>query len=496
MHYVITSTLPEQYGGRTKSLLDRTNKLVEKAGMDYTLITTNYNPYYGEIYDQYYEQENVPSTVKFINIYDFISGRTYKGSKINHTVEETDLISHEVKKNKVYRYFENGEYVLYKNFDTKDGSLKIVDHIDSYNRIRLCRKEFNALGQCHRKTNYKQGTTNKLEEIFYDEFENAYMNKTYDGSKENKLIRLHLFTENGILEFKTEKDFFRYAFELIIEDNSTIINDARLLDKPMIEMEGSTITKISLLHSSHLNSNDLHDIKSSYKYLIDHIADLDYLVTLTHDQKKDLLQLIPNEEKVKVIPHSIEASNLNKSFEKENKFVYIGRLAESKQIDHLIEAYHLRKSELASISFEIYGVGPDKERLQKMIEDYHLEEDIFLKGLTDAPEKIFASAKASFLPSQFEGLPLAIMESLNNGCPVVAYDIRYGPNDMINHGKNGLIVEKDNISALSTAMVHVLDLKPSSVYLDKEYREEAFIKNWSKLLKVQGKPRFKIPFFQ
>ncbi|MCA0170466.1 glycosyltransferase [Bacillus sp. RAR_GA_16] len=496
MHYVITSTLPAQYGGRTKSLLDRTDKLVEKAGMDYTLVTTNYNPFYGEIYKQYYEQEKVPSTVKFINLYDFISKRTYKGTKINHPVEESGLIAHEVKKNKVYRYFENGEYVLYKNFDTEDGSLKIVDHIDSYNRIRLCRKEYNALGQCHRKTNYKQGTTNKLEEIFYDEIGNAYMNKTYNGSKENKLIRLHIFTENGIIEFKTEKDFFRYALELIIEDNSTIINDARLLDKPLIEMEGTNITKISILHSSHLNSNDLLDVKSSYKYLIDHIADLDHLVTLTHDQKKDLLQFIPDEEKIKVIPHSIEASNLTKNVEKDNKFVYIGRLAESKQIDHLIEAYQLRRSELASINFEIYGEGPDRERLQKMIEDNHLEEHISLKGLTNVPEKIFAGAKASFLPSQFEGLPLSIMESLNNGCPVVAYDIRYGPNDLITHGKNGLIVEKDNISALATAMVKVLDIKPSSVYLDKEFREDAFIKNWSKLLKVQGKSRFKIPFFQ
>ncbi|MDO6657339.1 hypothetical protein [Anaerobacillus sp. 1_MG-2023] len=44
MNYVITSTLPNQFGGRTKSLLDRTKKLVQQADMSFTIVTTNYNP--------------------------------------------------------------------------------------------------------------------------------------------------------------------------------------------------------------------------------------------------------------------------------------------------------------------------------------------------------------------------------------------------------------------------------------------------------------------
>ena len=77
MNYVITSTLPEQFGGRTKSLLDRTKKLVEQADMEYTIITTNYNPYYGDIYEQYYSQNKVPRSVKMINIYDYVANRSY-----------------------------------------------------------------------------------------------------------------------------------------------------------------------------------------------------------------------------------------------------------------------------------------------------------------------------------------------------------------------------------------------------------------------------------
>ena len=365
--------------------------------------------------------------------------------------------------------------------------------MDPYNRKRACRKEFNSLGKCHRKINYKQGTTNKLEEILYDDFGTAYVNRTFDGTTNNNLVRMHLFTDNGILEFKTEKDFFRYCFELMIEDNSTIINDARLLDKPMCEMKGNDLTKIAILHNTHLNSEDLNDIKSSYQYIIEHDEDVDHIVALTHEQKKDLSHHIFNNEKISIIPHSI-APSAKKNEKRGNKFVFIGRLSDVKQPDHLIEAYQLAREELTSFTLDIYGEGPEKEKLQELIKAYQLEDRVFLKGLTDDPEGVFASAKASFLPSKYEGFGLVIMESLNNGCPVVAYDIKYGPRDLVKDKINGLMVKKNDIQALSEAMVQMKDTTFDNVDVDKEFRENAFVKNWTSLLGKQTK-KFKLPFF-
>ncbi|MGE6205316.1 glycosyltransferase [Guptibacillus hwajinpoensis] len=495
MNYVITSTLPEQFGGRTKSLLDRTKKLVEQADLNYTIITTNYNPYYGDIYEQYYNENKVPRSVKMINIYDYLADRSYSGDRVEQPLEEEGLTYREIKKNKAYRYFENGEYVLYKSYDSEDGSLKFIDFMDPYNRKRACRKEFNKRGKCHRKINYKQGTTNKLEEIYYDDRGHAYVNQTYDGTSDNKIIRIHHFTEKGILEFKTEKDFFRYCLEQMIEDSSTIINDARLLDKPMCELKGNDLTKIAILHNTHLQSEDINDIKSSYQYIIDHADEVDHIVALTQEQKKDLSHLIFNNEKISIIPHSIAPSTINQKGERENKFVFIGRLTDVKQPDHLIEAFQLAREQLSTFTLDIYGEGPVKEKLEEKIKEYQLEEHIFLKGLTDDPESVFATAKASFLPSQYEGFGLVIMESLNNGCPVVAYDIKYGPRDLIKDNENGLMVEKNNVEALSKAMVQVKDKSFGKIEVDKEYREPAFVKNWTALLGKEEK-KFKLPFFK
>ena len=61
---------------------------------------------------------------------------------------------------------------------------------------------------------------------------------------------------------------------------------------------------------------------------------------------------------------------------------------------------------------------------------------------TQKPLVEFEKSKASILTSKYEGFGLTIMESIEMGCPVLSYDVRYGPNEIINHGENGYLIEK------------------------------------------------------
>ena len=53
------------------------------------------------------------------------------------------------------------------------------------------------------------------------------------------------------------------------------------------------------------------------------------------------------------------------------------------------------------------------------------------------------------LTSLYEGFALVIQESIANGTPVISYDIKYGPRDMIQDGVNGYLVEDGNIDQLA-----------------------------------------------
>lgn len=306
MHYVVTSTLPAEFAGRTKALLERTRMLSEQGQLPITIISTNYNPNFNSVCQLYYKKGYIPKQVKLTNIYDFLSKRTYDVQEVDHPKEEKGLTRYEVEKDKFYRYFDNGKFVLYKNYESPGNRLKFIDVMDLHHRRRKIRKEYNHAGLCHKETIYKQGTACILEEIFLDEAGKAYLNKTYNGTAEQKLMHIYLFQGEEAVEFKTEKEWIRYCFEQMIDKHSTVICEARFLDQPLLEMNVAKVKKILLFHSSHLSSHDLNDVKPPYRYALEHTDALDEIVVSTAEQKEDLAAVAPVAEKVSIIPHSVE----------------------------------------------------------------------------------------------------------------------------------------------------------------------------------------------
>ena len=51
------------------------------------------------------------------------------------------------------------------------------------------------------------------------------------------------------------------------------------------------------------------------------------------------------------------------------------------------------------------------------------------------------------------------MESLNSGTPVVSFDCKSGPSDLVQNGKNGILVEDQNFEALTNAMNKMVNNK-------------------------------------
>jgi poly(glycerol-phosphate) alpha-glucosyltransferase len=92
------------------------------------------------------------------------------------------------------------------------------------------------------------------------------------------------------------------------------------------------------------------------------------------------------------------------------------------------------------------------------------------------------------LTSRYEGFGLVVLESIAHGCPVVAYDVKYGPADIIRDGINGLLVEAGNIDALAAAIIQVLTDTPLRSRLAEgtttsiaDFDPRTFIARWSAL---------------
>ncbi|ARS39582.1 group 1 glycosyl transferase [Sphingobacteriaceae bacterium GW460-11-11-14-LB5] len=145
----------------------------------------------------------------------------------------------------------------------------------------------------------------------------------------------------------------------------------------------------------------------------------------------------------------------------------VGRLCYEKGFDNLIEAYS--KLELTDVDLLISGEGPDRASLEKQIADLNLKNKVKLIGFKSNLQDYYAQAEVFVLSSRSEGYPNVLVEAMGMGCACVAMDCEFGPSEIIKHGINGLLVDKEDIVGLSLSIDKMLN----NSFLRSEFSEKA-----------------------
>ncbi|MEB8067254.1 MULTISPECIES: glycosyltransferase [Mammaliicoccus] len=490
MLYTITSILPKIHGGRTKSLLYRIKFLEEHLNQKSVIHTTNYNPDYFNVYDDFKKRNIISDSLEIKNIYEWLSNDkllekyssptifTKKKKETEYTIEH---LNEKINKN-IVRYYNKDEYVLYRKFYFGTKILLFEDFMSPISSKRLERREYTRNGVLHRITNYSPTSYNKLYEEYYNKVGYIYLKKYYSDVEKNKILYITFYQGNRPAKFfRNEKEMFTYYFNNVLEDDSIVFNDARLLDKSLIECD-KNLKRVAVFHSTHLVERG---IRGSYKLVLNSDDIIDKYIVLTDYQKKDIQKDFEIEDdKFKVIPHFVEKMKSHEINEKNNQFCYVGRISKEKQIDHIIKAFSIYISKGNDSKLLIYGKDENGElnSLKILVKELNLNEYVEFKGYTSNPEKVFENSIASILTSKFEGFGLTIMESLNNGCPVLSYNIKYGSSELIENNKNGILVEKDNIDELATAMENARNIPLKDVKLNNRFSLESAINNYQNLL--------------
>lgn len=172
----------------------------------------------------------------------------------------------------------------------------------------------------------------------------------------------------------------------------------------------------------------------------------------------------------------------------ENYIIGVGRLESNKQFDQLITSYAKSKLPLNNVNLLILGNGAESERLKSLIKALSLEDKIKILPFRNNPFPLMKKAKALLLTSKFEGFGMVLLESLFLATPVVSFDCKSGPNEIITDGINGILVEDQNKEQLVEALNKLLDhqfysklKKNASLGLEK-FSKETIVQAWVKLL--------------
>ncbi|HNB35752.1 MAG TPA: glycosyltransferase [Anaerolineales bacterium] len=135
-------------------------------------------------------------------------------------------------------------------------------------------------------------------------------------------------------------------------------------------------------------------------------------------------------------------------------FLAVGRLVYEKGHEFLIEAM----AEVAKVDTHaiagICGAGPLKDQLQAQIEKLDLQTHMKLLGQWDSIPEILAAADVFVLPSRWEGLPMALLEGMMAGLPVIATRVE-GVDEVVRPGEHGLLVPLESPRELAQAILQL-----------------------------------------
>lgn len=188
--------------------------------------------------------------------------------------------------------------------------------------------------------------------------------------------------------------------------------------------------------------------------------------------------------RLEIIPSFITRSYYNNGHKNSYSILYVGRLDKFKGVDTLIKSIPYVKNEIPYIKLYIVGNGECFNNLNNLTHLSNLEENVIFKGHLNDSEliDIYSQSDIFVFPSFKEGLPMALIEAMSAGLPIIASDIEPCI-ELLEMGKYGILVKKGDSKALADAICtlivdETLKNNYSRLCLEKstQYLQETIVK--------------------
>ncbi|MEX5235134.1 glycosyltransferase family 4 protein [Kocuria arenosa] len=132
-----------------------------------------------------------------------------------------------------------------------------------------------------------------------------------------------------------------------------------------------------------------------------------------------------------------------------------GRLTQMKGQRCLIEAAALLKPVRPNLQVVILGEGELRQDLEDLVAERGLDGSVRLPGHRGDARMLLDAADVFALPSRAEGMPLALIEAMEAGLPVVATRV-IGSTELVTDGETGLLVPAQDAGMLAEALMKLL----------------------------------------
>lgn len=212
----------------------------------------------------------------------------------------------------------------------------------------------------------------------------------------------------------------------------------------------------------------------------------DKFVVLTEEDRR----YWGNLHNITVIPNARTFTPSQTADMENKKVIAVGRYTYQKGFERLIEAWHLIIPDFPDWRLEIVGDGEQRAMLKEMTARYGIENSVVLVPANNEIEKHYLSSSVYAMTSRYEGLPMVLLEAQAFGLPIISFNCKCGPSDIVDNGKNGFLVEESDIPAFASQLRKVMadielrkKMSRNALETSKKFSVEPVMSHWMQLFK-------------
>lgn len=462
------------------------------------IVTLEYNQAHHEA------EKKLDVSGRVINLFQYFQRLPYQVNGddqaiIDHLLNQPGF---EVRDNVAYR---DGKARIKVNLN--QGRIYYVDYLDHFGFTD--RRDFYDKG-CRSYTEFFEDKARVVTRQYYDQQGQVKLIFHYRGGNNNVavLTLIQLWDGGNEYQFDNEMELRAYFLDKLVEEDhrAVLISDRSNVDLKALELMKHRVPSYQVFHSAFTDDGQPDGkLFAVYEPLAEMLqkGQLSGLISATDREAKDAARRFNTTASYGIPVTYLTDRQLTKEIpfdhRKPGQLIAVARLTNVKRLDHLVNTVILLHANHPDVDLKVYGYDDSwsnyatSNSLRRLVKDRKAGDYIHFCGFRHDLTDVYETAQVEVLTSSYEGFAMALLEAQGHACPVVSYDINYGPAEIIDDQVSGRLLPAGDTHALYVVLDKLLS-DPAKLRSYSEHAQAAaakfsfdnVTKKWATFLKQEN----------
>ena len=139
--------------------------------------------------------------------------------------------------------------------------------------------------------------------------------------------------------------------------------------------------------------------------------------------------------------------------------------------------------------WEFYGTGTQFENVQLKVDEYNLNDNVIFCGRTSNIAEVYKNSAMYVMTSRTEGFGLVLTEAKSCNLPTLAFDIDFGPREIIEDGISGYLVEAFHVERMAECICELIENSAKRIEFSVHAKDNLSLFSIDFFILCSSKPR-------